>query len=211
MRASRLAEVPDEVDLATAAALPMAGLTALRTVRRLGNLLGREVLVTGANGGVGRMQVQLAKLSGARVTGLVRAPAAETVADVAVTSLAEAGPFDAALDAIGGDLLKSIVGRLKPQADLVWFGSGAGQSSALSIYDFVGHEGVSIHTYFSYAEDATRDADDLSLLLSLIAKRSITVEIASQWPLFEAAGAAQQLAQGGTSGKIVLARAAEGR
>jgi NADPH2:quinone reductase len=210
VRASRLAEVPDEVDLATAAALPMAGLTALRTVRRLGNLLGREVLVTGANGGVGRMQVRLAKLSGAVVTGLVREPAAGTLADVTVTTLADAGPFDAALDAIGGDVLKSVVGRLKPRADLVWFGSGSGQSSELSIYDFVGHEGASIHTYFSYAEDASRDADDLSLLLGLIAKQSITVEIASRWPLFDPAGAAQQLARGGTSGKIVLVREADG-
>ena len=49
-----LAELPDEVSFAHAAALPTAGLTALRTLRLGPAILGRRVLVTGASGGVGR-------------------------------------------------------------------------------------------------------------------------------------------------------------
>jgi hypothetical protein len=65
----RLAVPPDEVSVEQAAALPLAGLTALRTLRLLpGGLLGRCVLITGASGGVGRFQSELAALGGACLT-----------------------------------------------------------------------------------------------------------------------------------------------
>src|SRR5262249_14297400 len=50
---AELAVVPDAVDLGLAAAIPAAGVTALRALRRLGPLAGRRVLITGASGGVG--------------------------------------------------------------------------------------------------------------------------------------------------------------
>ena len=61
-----VAALPDTVTFARAAALPTAGLTALRTLRLGPALLGRRVLVTGASGGVGRFAVQIARLGGAR-------------------------------------------------------------------------------------------------------------------------------------------------
>ena len=69
---SRLAAIPDELSDAQAATLPTAGLTALRALEVAGLLLGKQVLITGATGGVGRMAVQLAQASGAHVTALVR-------------------------------------------------------------------------------------------------------------------------------------------
>jgi NADPH:quinone reductase-like Zn-dependent oxidoreductase len=48
------------VDLAQAAALPVAGVAALRVLRASGAVLGRRVLITGASGGVGRFAVRLA-------------------------------------------------------------------------------------------------------------------------------------------------------
>src|SRR5438874_13677483 len=50
---ARMAALPDNVSFASAATLPVAGLTALRTVRLGGALLGRRALITGAAGGVG--------------------------------------------------------------------------------------------------------------------------------------------------------------
>ena len=50
---ARLARLPDGVDFQTAAALPLAGLTALRLTRVAGPLASRRVLLTGASGGVG--------------------------------------------------------------------------------------------------------------------------------------------------------------
>ncbi len=67
----RLAVLPDAVSFAAAATLPVAGLTALRTLRHGGPLIGRRVLITGAAGGVGTLAIQIAARSGARVTAVV--------------------------------------------------------------------------------------------------------------------------------------------
>src|SRR5262249_40190445 len=73
----RMAALADNVSYGAAASLPVAGLTALRTLRHGAPLLGKRVLITGAAGGVGNLAVQLAARSGARVTaggGSARAP-----------------------------------------------------------------------------------------------------------------------------------------
>src|SRR5438105_12192743 len=69
---SRIGLLPESVNFAQAATLPVAGLTALRTLRLGGMLLGKRVLVTGATGGVGHFAVQLARPAGARATGTSR-------------------------------------------------------------------------------------------------------------------------------------------
>jgi NADPH:quinone reductase-like Zn-dependent oxidoreductase len=69
-----MAVLPDNVLIEEAAALPVAGLTALRTLRHGAPLLGRRVLVTGAAGGVGHLATQIAARSGARVTAVVGGP-----------------------------------------------------------------------------------------------------------------------------------------
>ncbi|HXO92088.1 MAG TPA: hypothetical protein VN849_14980, partial [Stellaceae bacterium] len=69
--AHRMAALPDNVRFEEAAALPVAGLTALRTLRHGAPLLGKRVLITGAAGGVGHMAVQIAARSGAHVTAIV--------------------------------------------------------------------------------------------------------------------------------------------
>ncbi len=71
---ARMAVLPNEVSFAEAATLPVAGLTALRTLRFGGFLLGKHILVTGAAGGVGRFAVELAARAGARVTGVIGRP-----------------------------------------------------------------------------------------------------------------------------------------
>ena len=70
----RMTALPDSVSFAAAATLPVAGLTALRTLRHGAPLLGKRVLITGAAGGVGHLAVQLAARSGARVTAVVGRP-----------------------------------------------------------------------------------------------------------------------------------------
>src|SRR5260221_9679714 len=91
---SRLGVLPDGVSFAQAASLPVAGLTALRTLRLGGFLLGRNVLVTGATGGVGHFAVQLAARAGAHVVGisrdLARGKALLDAGDVSLASHASA-------------------------------------------------------------------------------------------------------------------------
>src|SRR5919198_529338 len=70
---ARLAPLPDSVAAERAAGFGIAGLTALRALRRGDGLLGARVLVTGASGGVGTFAVQLAIAGGAEVTALTGA------------------------------------------------------------------------------------------------------------------------------------------
>lgn len=117
----RAARVPDEVAAPEAAAVTLAGLTAVQALHRSGRLRDRRgpdagparVLVSGAAGGIGAFAVQLAALDSAEVTattsasklGWVQALGADRVLDRRAADLAvrlnEAGPFDLVLDAAG--------------------------------------------------------------------------------------------------------------
>src|SRR6516165_6039280 len=63
VRTEWLAELPDAVPFEAAAALPVAGLTALYALEVGGSVLARRVLITGASGGVGRFAIQMAKMA----------------------------------------------------------------------------------------------------------------------------------------------------
>ena len=69
-----LAVLPDQVDVVEAAALPLAGLTALRLLRASGAVAGLRVLLTGASGGVGHYVTELASAAGAAVTAVTASP-----------------------------------------------------------------------------------------------------------------------------------------
>src|SRR4051794_8066962 len=119
---AELAELPGAVQFFAAAALPVAGVTALRAVRRLGPLLGRRILITGASGGVGRFAVQLASRAGARVVAVVgsreRGAGLDELgaAEVVVGFDGLTGTFDAALDNVGGQMLADVYALLAANA-----------------------------------------------------------------------------------------------
>lgn len=68
MPAGSLAAIPGDLSDVQAAALPLAGLTALRLLRIAGNITGQRILLTGAAGGVGHYVTELAANCGAEVT-----------------------------------------------------------------------------------------------------------------------------------------------
>src|SRR5205807_7637103 len=129
---------PDNVKFAQAATLPVAGLTALRTLRLGGMLLGRKVLVTGATGGVGHLAVQLAARGGAHVTGTSRQPergaSLASVGDVHLTSDLGSlqGPFDLILESVGGASLTNSLRQVGRDGLVVLFGNSSGEDSAVS-------------------------------------------------------------------------------
>ncbi|GAB3976646.1 zinc-binding dehydrogenase [Actinoallomurus acanthiterrae] len=168
----RLVELPPEVSVEQGAALPLAGLTALRTLRLGGNLLGRRVLITGANGGVGRFQVELAAAAGAIVTAVARQERdllALGAHDVVPDPAEATGPYDLVVESVGGASLASAVKLTAPGATIALIGSSSGEKTPISIYDFIGgHEGVRIVSYFSYAYPEP-PAADLRTLVGLVA------------------------------------------
>ncbi|NUR57568.1 MAG: zinc-binding dehydrogenase [Catenulispora sp.] len=204
VRASRLAVVPPEVPLETAAALPMAGLTALRTLRLLGSVTGRRVLITGASGGLGRIQVRLATLSGAEVIAVARSAEQVPGAATVVADPADSPFVHAALESVGGQALTGVIAKLLPASPIVVFGTSSGEPTPLTIYDFIGHENVTLHTYFSYAADHSKDPEDLAFLLQLTVTGALEPAVVERFALPKAAEAVERMRRGGTGGKIVL-------
>lgn len=141
---NELAVLPDTVDFTTAAALPVAGLTALRALRRAGVRPGQRVAITGASGGVGRFAVQLAHQAGAEVYAFVGGPArgaglAELGADHVLTRPADLDePVDVVLDNVGGSLLGELLGRISPEGTVISIGATSGEPTALQPYQLVG-------------------------------------------------------------------------
>ncbi|MGZ0146276.1 zinc-binding dehydrogenase [Kribbella sp. WER1] len=121
---TRLAGLPDTVGDVFGSTLPTPGLAALRALELGGFLLGKEVLVTGARGAVGRLACQLANLAGAHVRAFVRpgerkrhplapVPGAEIVSD----SLGSRP--DLIIDTVGGEVLGEAIETLEPGGLLV--------------------------------------------------------------------------------------------
>ncbi|MFF5502978.1 zinc-binding dehydrogenase [Streptomyces roseolus] len=168
----RLAPVPEGVATAAAATLGVAGLTALRALRRGGPLLGRRVLITGASGGVGSFAVQLAAAEGAEVTALHGSRRALDLAALGarhvITSLDEAeGPFDLVLESVGGEVLTAALRMLAPVGHFVLLGTSSGRTAALSISSFVPHARQTLHPFWVFGSGESV-AEDLGLLLRTI-------------------------------------------
>jgi NADPH:quinone reductase-like Zn-dependent oxidoreductase len=203
----RLARLPAEVGTEQAAALPLAGLTALRTLRLAGDLLGRRVLVTGANGGVGRMQIQLAAAAGAEVTAVARPRhekellalgASSVVADPA----AAGGLYDLVADWAGGPSLAAGLGKIAPGGTVV-LGSSSTEKTPISIYDFFGHEGARLVSYLSYAYPEP-PGPDLTTLAGLAAAGRLDPAVGLTLPWTHLRDALTALAERRISGKAVL-------
>ncbi|WP_053683677.1 zinc-binding dehydrogenase [Streptomyces sp. WM4235] len=105
-----LAELPDALDYARAAALPIGAETALTSLDRASVHSGDHVLVVGASGGVGVYAVQIAAARGATVTAVGGRRSAARLKDIGSTTSHYygdksfedlAGPFDAVLDLSG--------------------------------------------------------------------------------------------------------------
>jgi NADPH:quinone reductase len=180
--ADRLAALPDGIGFDQAAALPMAGTTALNVVRAGGALLGRRVLVTGASGGVGGFAVQLAALAGARVSAVARsehAPrllqcgASEVVADVGETA---AGVYDVVLESVGGTTLAAAFERIAPGGLLVAYGNSSREAAPFNFFAFSGRDDARVRTYFSSAH-AHEAGAGLAALLDLMAAGRLHVEL----------------------------------
>ena len=174
----RLASLPDNVRFEEAAALPVAGLTALRTLRHGTPLLGKRVLITGAAGGVGHMAVQLAARSGGRVTAIVggteRGRHLRGAAEIVEGIDGSKGPFALILESAGGASLAAAIARIEARGTIVIFGNSSGEPTSVTFRDFAEHPNARIQS-FSYFTSETQDrfAPDLALLASLVGDGSL--------------------------------------
>lgn len=183
---AELAVVPESVDLGVAAALPVAGVTALRALRAAGPLIGRRVLVTGASGGVGRYAVQLAARGGAHVVAAARRGAglAELGAAEVVPGLDGLAPVDVVIENVGGAALVGAWAALAPGGSLQSIGWTSGEPAVFPPYATVGLA-KSLQAFQVGAEFGT----DLEYLLELVAAGRLAVDVGwrGSWRRFDEA------------------------
>jgi NADPH:quinone reductase-like Zn-dependent oxidoreductase len=136
-RASSVFPLPDAVDLAEAAAMPVAFLTARHAIEEARVRPGETVVVTAAAGGVGTALLQLLALRGAKVIALVGSERKFAIcrelgaAEVALYAAAARLPaiaesrIDVAIDAIGGETFRALWARLGRGGRYVLYGFAA--------------------------------------------------------------------------------------
>ena len=210
--ARRIAPLPDRVGFAAAASLPMAGTTALNALRRGGSLLGKRVLVTGASGGVGSLAVQLADLSGARVTAVASRDVDRLRERGATEVLPEVagGPYDLILESAGGASLAAALDAIAFDGVIVLIGNSSGDDAPLSFRTLVaGHAQARIETFLSALYEATAGAD-IATLLELLAAGRLSADVGLEADWAELPAALDALRDRQVAGKAVLTVSARG-
>jgi NADPH:quinone reductase-like Zn-dependent oxidoreductase len=180
--AGAVVELPTRVDVITAAALPLAGLTALRLLRRIGPLPGCSLLITGASGGVGHYVTELAITGGAEVTAVSASPErGKRLADLGARVVAEveqaSGRFDVVLESVGGSCFTAARRKAGTAGRVIWFGQASRQPVTLDFFDWIdGTVGAPIEP-FHYQGTPAEDTADLHTLVRLVHQGHLHPEI----------------------------------
>jgi NADPH:quinone reductase-like Zn-dependent oxidoreductase len=110
--ADKLARKPSNLTLEQAAAVPLAGVTALQGLRDAGRLTpGASVLINGASGAVGTFAVQVAKALGAEVTGVASTSSLELVRSLGADHVIDYTQTDFTTSGIRYDLIFDLTGN----------------------------------------------------------------------------------------------------
>jgi NADPH:quinone reductase-like Zn-dependent oxidoreductase len=214
-REDKLAPKPTNLTFDQAAVVAISGLTALQGLCDVGRLqAGQRVLIIGASGGVGTYAVQIAKASGAEVTGvcstakldLVRSLGADHVIDYTQDDFAsEPERYDLILDNGGNSSLSRLRRALASSGTLVivggenggrWTGGFGRQLRAVALSPFVRQRLVMKTPKEHYA--------DLERLARLIEAGEVTPVIERTYPLHQAPDAMRHLQAGLARGKLVI-------
>ena len=202
-----LAVLPDSVDFGPAAALPVAGVTALQSLRALGSVVGRRVLITGASGGVGRFAVQLAARAGAHVIAAVGSTArgaglkALGATEVVVGLADVAEPVSGVLDNVGGPLLAEAFSLLDDGGSLQSIGMASNQPSTI---DFEIERRSGVRKRLEPFTVRTPFDRDLTYLVELLAAGELDPQIGLRTSWNDVSEAAEALRDRRVAGKAVL-------
>jgi NADPH:quinone reductase-like Zn-dependent oxidoreductase len=219
--------MPRALDFTAAAAVPLAGLTALQALRdELGVKPGQHVFISGGAGGVGSFAIQIAKWLGAHVTttaskrgeALVRSLGCDEVIDYTTQDISKAGRrFDAGFDLIGGKTLAQMFDIMKPGTRIVSIAAlpepqtaikDLGGSRALAVLFWIisygiraraRRAGIGYRYLFMHASGS-----DLAQLADLIEQGKLKVVVDRTYPLAKIAEALAYVESGRAKGKVVV-------
>jgi alcohol dehydrogenase len=222
------ARMPGSLEFISAAAVPLAALTALQALRdELHVSTGQRVFIPGGAGGVGTFAIQIARYLGAHVAttasprgeALVKRLGADVVIDYTRERFEEKlSGYDDAFDLVGGETLArlwrvikpggkvvSVAGMPEPSTARKDLGRGSGLAAlfwvaSLSTRLRAARHGLRYRYLFMHASGA-----DLAYLASLIDDKKLEVVIDRVFPFGEAKQAMAYLETGHAKGKVVLA------
>ena len=221
------AHMPQNLDFTAAAAVPLAGLTALQTLRdELDVKPGQKVFISGGAGGVGTFAIQIAKWLGAQVTttaskrgeALVRSLGCDEVIDYTAQEISsEQGRFDAGFDLIGGKTLEQMFKIMKPGTKIVSVAALpepqtaitdlGGRRALAAIFWLISYgirararrAGVSYRYLFMHPSGS-----ELALLAELIEQGKLRAIVDRTYPFAKIAEALDYVERGRAKGKVVV-------
>ncbi|HEY7149663.1 MAG TPA: NAD(P)-dependent alcohol dehydrogenase [Gaiellaceae bacterium] len=214
-RADRIVLKPAGVSFEEAAAVPIAGLTALQALRDHGNLqAGQKVLVNGASGGVGTFAVQIAKALGAEVTAVCSTRNVEQARSLGADRVVDYTEQDFTRLGIRHDLMLDIAGRssflacrrvLTPEATFVLVGGKMSYRGLGPLPHIAGTilKGIGRSQKVKFFV-ANVNSEDLAYVGELMADGKLRSVVERTYPLSEAAAALAELGEGHARGKIVI-------
>ncbi len=210
-----VAHKPAGVSFEQAASIGIAGGTALQGLRKGGLAPGKHVLVNGASGGVGTFAVQIAKATGAEVTGVcstrnveqTSSLGADHVIDYTQEDFTQNGlRYDLVLDNVGNHSWADYRRALSDDGALVvvsgpkknrWIGPLA---AMLMVRLRAIRNSRTVVSPFM----ANLDPDDLREVAELIEARKVTPAIDRRYPLEEVPEAMRYIGEGHARGKIIV-------
>ncbi|PYS91418.1 MAG: alcohol dehydrogenase [Acidobacteria bacterium] len=204
----KLALKPVNLTFEQAAAVPIAGLTALQGLRDKGRIQpGQKVLINGASGGVGTFAVQIAKSFGVDVTAvcstrnvdMVRSIGADHCIDYTQEDFAQSGQrYDLILDTVGNRSLSDCRRAMIPRGIYVVVGARTLRRLLKTplLSPFVSQNLVACMSRLS--------KEDLLVLKELIEARKVTPVIDRSYTLSEVPEAIRYLEEGHARGKVVI-------
>ncbi|MEQ1746123.1 MAG: zinc-binding dehydrogenase [Saprospiraceae bacterium] len=210
---ANLAPMPEHLTWEQAAALPLAGLTAYRTLfSRCGLRAGERVLITGVGGGVALMAMQFALAKGAevfvtsgndgKIEKAVRMGAAGGANykagdwDKALKALA--GGFDVVVDSAGGDGFALLPALCNPGARIGIYGGSLGKINGLSPQ-------ILFWKQISILGSTMGTMEEFGQMLAFVCQHRIVPVVDSVFPLADGNAALAHIASGEQFGKVVLA------
>jgi len=213
--ARAVAPKPANMTFEQAAAVPIAGITALQALRDKGQIhAGQKVLINGASGGVGTFAVQIAKSYGTDVTGvcstknvdMVRSLGADHVIDYTREDVTKGTQrYDLIVDTVGTHSLSEYKRVLNPNGIYVmvgstdpgkWFGWLVAPLEGAILSKF-GNQRFTVIL-------ADLNKDDLATLGALMQSGKMTPVIDRRYKLTEAAEALRYVEKGHARGKVIL-------
>jgi NADPH2:quinone reductase len=209
-------DIPAGVELAEAAAMGVAGVTAWRTATEQARVTADDrVLVLGASGGVGSILVSLCSSLGARVWGQSSNPdKAAFITGLGAEEVVTAGPGELAaaleplaptvvFDALGDGFSGASIGALAPFGRLVSFGVSAGPMAEINM-QMLYRKGLTVYGYGGLIESAERMEAGKAAALAALADGRLKVVVVDVLPLGRVNDAFTALVDRGVTGKIVL-------